>query len=133
MSKEEKDPVLVKSRPSISIQDFSPDEITAFIKDKLAFKNIESCYLFGSSATGETNPWSDMDILIIAETDKPFIERPLDYQELFELGVSVDIIVYTPGEFERVKKSPSGFGLEMQKNIVKVLYCRRTFPYILIA
>lgn len=113
--------ILVKSRPVVSIQDFSLEEITTFIQSKLAHKNIHSCYLFGSSATGETNPWSDIDILIITETDKLFIERPLDYQELFEIGVSVDIIVYTPGEFEIVKQSSCGFGLEIQKNLMKIL------------
>jgi uncharacterized protein len=113
--------VLEKSRPLISIQDFSRSEIISFIKNKLSKKDIISCFLFGSSASGDTNPWSDLDILIIAETEKPFIERPLKYQELFELGVSLDIVVYTPYEFEKVKKSNSGFGRDIQKNMIKVL------------
>lgn len=117
----ESDSILVKSRPVVSIQDFSLDEVINFIRGKLSQRNIISCYLFGSSATGETNPWSDLDILIVTETKKPFIERPLDYQELYDLGISVDIIIYTPVEFKKIKESSSGFGLEMQKKMIKVL------------
>ncbi len=113
--------VLQKSRPVISVQDFFLSDIISFLQKKLTKRDITSCFLFGSSALKETTPWSDIDILIIAETEKPFIERPLDYQELFDLGVSLDIIVYTPGEFEKVKMSTSGFGFEMQKKMIQVL------------
>jgi len=92
-----------------------------FFLKKLSKRVIKSCYLFWSLAFNDTTPWSDVDILIIAETEKPFIERPLDYQELFDLGVSLDIIVYTPDEFIKVKRSTSGFGAEMQKKMIKVL------------
>ena len=113
--------VLEKSRPLISVQDFSQSDIILFLKKKLLKRDIKSCYLFGSLAFNDTTPWSDVDILIIAENEKPFIERPLDYQELFDLGVSLDIIVYTPDEFEKVKRRASGFRLEMQKKMIQVL------------
>ncbi|GJQ60522.1 MAG: nucleotidyltransferase domain-containing protein [Candidatus Scalindua sp.] len=113
--------VLEKSRPVISVQDFSLSDIISFLQEKLAKRDITSCFLFGSLALNETTPWSDIDILIITETEKAFIERPLDYQELFDLGVSLDIIVYTPEEFEKVKMSASGFSLEMQKKMIQVL------------
>ncbi len=113
--------VIKKSRPLISVQDFSLSDIISFLQRKLAKRDITSCFLFGSLALKETTPWSDIDILIITETEKSFIERPLDYQELFELGVTLDIIVYTPEEFEKVKRSTSGFSLEMQKKMIQVL------------
>ncbi len=113
--------ILIKSRPPVSVADFSIDEIIDFIRNKLIHRGIEACYLFGSVAIGNANPWSDIDVLIITESSRPFIERPLDFQELFELGIPVDIIVYTSDEFEKVKTSTCGFGYHIRKGMIRVL------------
>ena len=113
--------ILIKSCPPISVADFSKKEIIAFIREKLIHRNIDSCYLFGSVANGKANPWSDIDILIVTESTKPFIERPLDFQELYDLEVAVDIIVYTHAEFEKIKESKSGFAIDIQKRMIKII------------
>ena len=113
--------IFIKSRPLVSVTDFSIDEIIDFIRNTLIHRGIEACYLFGSVATGKTNPWSDIDVLIITQSSRPFIERPLDFQELFELSIPVDIIVYTSDEFEKVKRSTCGFGYDINKGMIRVL------------
>ena len=40
--------------------------------------------VFGSVARGEANEWSDLDIVVIAETDKAFFERFRDFGGLYE-------------------------------------------------
>ena len=101
-------PILEKSRPPVSVLDFSRDELLSWLSDRVAGR-VEKAYLFGSVVDGSARPWSDLDVLLVADTDKPFIERGLDYQDLLDLGVAMDLLVYTPAEFERLVSSDSGF------------------------
>jgi len=57
--------------------------------------------LFGSRARGEAGPDSDYDILIIAPTDLPELDRtgPL-YLRLRGLGITKDVLWHTPDEAE---------------------------------
>jgi len=57
--------------------------------------------LFGSQARGGAGPESDLDFLIIQETDLPRPKRsaPL-YSLLRDFPCSKDILVYTPREVE---------------------------------
>jgi uncharacterized protein len=57
---------------------------------------------FGSVARGESDPWSDLDLIIVAETDRPFLERFKDFAGLYDVGSSLDLLIYTPAEFHRM-------------------------------
>lgn len=47
---------------------------------------------------------SDLDIFIIMDSDLPRYKRPVPfYQDLAGLGISKDIVVYTPSEVEEWK------------------------------
>jgi predicted nucleotidyltransferase len=57
--------------------------------------------LFGSRARGEEQADSDLDLLIVMDTDLPRHKRPLPfYRALSGLGLAKDIVVYTPSEVE---------------------------------
>lgn len=61
--------------------------------------------VFGSYATGKSyDLFTDLDLLIIMETDKPFLERMKEIYSLLSLPVDADILCYTPEEFEKMKK-----------------------------
>lgn len=60
--------------------------------------------LFGSMAGGETGEWSDLDLVIIKETDRRFLDRTKEVMQLLRPRVGVDILVYTPAEFERLSR-----------------------------
>lgn len=71
------------------------------------FPEIEEIRLFGSLARGEETGLSDIDILIIAETDvENPIERAKPYFFYFSemLPLALDLIVATREEQETVKK-----------------------------
>lgn len=92
------------------------------IKKILPELNIEKAILFGSSARGEIGTRSDIDLVIISETDLPFLERVGRYYQEILPHVSIDILVYTPFEFEEIKKTKFG------ENIIKygkVIYEKR--------
>jgi predicted nucleotidyltransferase len=57
--------------------------------------------LFGSRARGETGPDSDIDLLVIADSDEPRYRRPRRlYGALRDIMLPMDIVVYTPEEVE---------------------------------
>lgn len=58
--------------------------------------------LFGSLAAGETERWSDIDLVIVKETGRKFLDRIREVLELLRPEVGVDILVYTPDEFDRL-------------------------------
>lgn len=84
----------------------------------------EKVILFGSTASGQTGEWSDLDLVIIKQTDRRFLDRTKDVMRLLRPKVGVDILVYTPVEFEQLCQERPFF----QNEIVakgKVLYERR--------
>lgn len=60
--------------------------------------------MFGSFARGEADAASDLDLVLVEPTSRPFPERGLDHLPLFRLGIGVDLLVYTPDEYERLKQ-----------------------------
>ena len=58
-------------------------------------------YLFGSWARGEADEASDIDLVIIKETQEPFLERLRTVGRLLPEGIgAVDVLVYTPVEWQ---------------------------------
>lgn len=103
------DAILVKTRPDISVLDFSRDQIIDFLRQKLQNRQVISAWLIGSCADGTATPWSDIDVVIVKNTDQPFPERSREFTDLFDLGVPVDIFVYTPDEAKRLDAEPTSF------------------------
>lgn len=84
----------------------------------------EKIILFGSYAYGEPTPDSDVDLLIIWDTDKPRRERVVTISLLlYPRRFPVDIIVRTPRELE--EELPHNFFLREILSKGVVLYERR--------
>jgi uncharacterized protein len=88
--------------------------------------NAEQVILFGSHARGEATEASDVDLLIIAESDLPRFKRSRElYKLLRPHPFSMDVLVYTPQEIERGKRSAASFvSTVLQEG--KVLYGRKS-------
>ena len=70
----------------------------------------ERIILFGSRARGEADEYSDYDLVVIKRTDRPFLERLRDMVPyLVRLSCPVDILVYTPEEFEQMGETGLGW------------------------
>ncbi|WP_447974268.1 nucleotidyltransferase domain-containing protein [Nitrospira sp. Kam-Ns4a] len=70
----------------------------------------ERVYLFGSTARGEADELSDLDVVVIKRTATPFLERLREVVKLLpiELG-AVDVLVYTPEEFTSMQREGNAF------------------------
>lgn len=66
-----------------------------------------SIYLFGSQANGSATGDSDIDLLVVMDSDLPPRKRSMLVKRLFpHRSFSLDAFVYTPQEFERYKDVP---------------------------
>jgi uncharacterized protein len=60
--------------------------------------------LFGSRARGDAREDSDVDLLVIADTELPPDERSfVAHKAVRDLGMPTDILVFTPREVERLR------------------------------
>lgn len=87
----------------------------------------EQVILFGSMARGRVEEWSDLDLLIVKETDEPFLDRSVRVALLCRAIVGVDYLVYTPAELAQMIERGNPFILEALRE-GQVLYDRRTDP-----
>ena len=66
--------------------------------------------LFGSYAYGKPTTDSDLDLLIIKETNLPRFKRGREINRLFNpYPFAMDILVYTPGEIKKRMGNKSSF------------------------
>lgn len=66
--------------------------------------NPEKIILFGSHAYGNPTVDSDVDLLIVMDTDAKPHKRAVPIRKILrDIGIPKDVIVKTPEEFERFK------------------------------
>jgi len=77
--------------------------------------------LFGSFARGDDHGLSDVDLLIIKETDRPFVERIGEVLALCDTVLPIEPLVYTPEELARMMEEGNPF-IEQVLREGKVIY-----------
>jgi uncharacterized protein len=82
----------------------STDALVRRVQQYLAGTGVIRAILFGSYARGEADAASDLDLILIEETSLPFLERGRQHLPLFRLGPGVDLLVYTPQEFDELTR-----------------------------
>ena len=83
------------------------NEIIEKIKERF---NPDKIILFGSYANGTANEDSDLDLLIVKDTEMPRHKRNIEIRKsLIGSKMPMDILVYTKEEFEYEKKDMFSF------------------------
>lgn len=78
--------------------------------------------IFGSCAKGIISKDSDIDLIIVKASDMPRFQRGLEIRKsLMGAGVPIDLLVFTPEEFEEARNTRFSF-LSMALKDSKVLY-----------
>lgn len=86
------------------------DGFLAALRPLLAQHSARSAWLVGSRARGNAVPESDIDVIVVASSNRPFVERFRDYlPAVLTADVGVDLLVYTPDEFERMRREERPF------------------------
>jgi predicted nucleotidyltransferase len=65
---------------------------------------VEKVILFGSYAAGRRDLFTDLDVLVVMHSDKDFVTRTAELYPQLGAGVDMDLLVYTPEEFERMRQ-----------------------------
>lgn len=68
---------------------------------------VEKVILFGSYAAGRRDLFTDLDLLVVMDTDKDFLQRTAELYRLIQTDVDVDLLVSTPEELK--SRQTSGF------------------------
>lgn len=75
----------------------------------LAKYDADKAILFGSTARGDTDAWSDIDLIVIKQTDKRFLDRLADVIRCIDPDFALDVLVYTPEEFDQMLADENPF------------------------
>lgn len=99
----------------------TPEQFEAEARSLLAGR-VEAAYIFGSYGTKIFGRDSDLDMMLVTRTDKRFVDRALDFTDLMDLVPDMDLLVYTPEEFERLTNDPSpGFWTSAVRSLKKII------------
>ena len=66
--------------------------------------SVRLVLLFGSLARGDASDHSDIDLIVVKETEKRFLDRLDEFYD--DAREAMDVLVYTPQEFEQMKERP---------------------------
>jgi predicted nucleotidyltransferase len=80
------------------------NELKRVVKE-LKKAGVKRIILFGSLAKDDVGPASDIDLLVVQETKKRFMERLIELYEIINPRYALDLLVYTPSEFEEMKEN----------------------------
>jgi len=80
-------------------------ELRARLTPILKRYQITQAIVFGSFARGDVSPHSDIDLILIQQTQQRFWERYTGVLEELNRCIperAVDVLIYTPAELERI-------------------------------
>lgn len=96
------------------------DQALATILSRLEnMPEVHRAILFGSYADGRRDLSTDIDLILVMESDLDFLTRNARLRQQFLLGVDLDLVAYTPEEFERMR---DGSFLRQVLKTGKVIY-----------
>ncbi|MFA4957574.1 MAG: nucleotidyltransferase domain-containing protein [Candidatus Methanoperedens sp.] len=99
-----------------NIQDSFADIIQSIINNYAPQKIV----LFGSYARGEAHEGSDIDLMVIKETSKRFIDRIAEVIQLNKTLLTLEPMVYSPFEFETMKKEKRDFIMTIEEEGIEI-------------
>ncbi len=107
--------------PTLERKQLLEQELNRYLGLLTTHDQPERIILFGSLVTGNLHPDSDIDLVIIKQTELSFWHRRREMRRLLQPQVGTDLFVYTPNEFEQLRQGRAFFRDEIL-NKGRVLY-----------
>lgn len=82
-----------------------PRKIDSLVEDLKASYGAERIILYGSHSSGNTANHGDVDLVVIKRTSRPFFDRLRDVARACHWHDAVDVLVYTPEEYENLRNT----------------------------
>ena len=112
--------VLSKAKRYDALEGRSLSDVLESLGSRLRGR-VNTAFVFGSAATGRFTVGSDIDLVVVAETTRAFPDRFLDFQDLWEVVAALDLLVYTPQEFEQMdRENISPFWKSLRKERIRI-------------
>jgi len=80
-------------------------ELAHFVGIVAADPHTRQIVVFGSMVNATFDEWSDLDLVVVMETDLPFLERVRRLQRWVRPQVAMDLLVYTPEEWAEIRET----------------------------
>jgi len=80
---------------------------------------VREAFVFGSYATGRVGPTSDLDVLVVRETELGIVDRVADLQYAARSATGLDLVVVTPGEYRTTFRA-SSFGATILSQAIRI-------------
>jgi predicted nucleotidyltransferase len=88
-----------------------------------AMPEVHKVILFGSYAQGRRDLFTDLDLIVVIESQDDFVTRCAELAGRLDAGVALDLLVYTPAELEKIRERPF---IRQAIKTGKVLYGRES-------
>lgn len=99
-------------------------ELERFLRILIEEEDPELILLYGSLVSGKIHESSDIDLVVVQDSDQPFFARTWQIRKMLKPQVGADILCYTPDEFGHLYHNRLFFKQEIVGK-GKVLYERR--------
>ncbi len=104
-------------------RDLLQNELVAFTEAVKSHYHPEKIIVFGSFAADKVTENSDLDVIVVAESDQDFWSRLSDLSRYCSHRVGMDVLFYTPREYHDLVEKRTFFRDEISSK-GKVIYDR---------
>lgn len=80
------------------------NSLTKCVDHLSSMPDVKKIILFGSYASGRRDLFTDLDLMVVMVSNKDFVKRTAELYRQLPIKVDMDLLVYTPGEFEKMSK-----------------------------
>ena len=98
-------------------------DLASLVAQLKAMPAVHKVILFGSYAAGRRDLFTDLDVLVVMDSEQDFVHRAGDLHRRLTVGVDLDLLAYTPQEMERMRDRPF---MRHALRTGKVVYERRS-------
>ena len=81
-------------------------ELDRLVEQFRGMPDVHTVIVFGSFAAGRRDLGTDLDVIVVVDSERDFVARNVEVAGRIRCGVALDLLVYTPDEVERMRDRP---------------------------